>query len=120
MKNIHFLGNKKIEQVPFYVKAFDVCIIPYKLNEETKNLSPLKLYDFMSMGKAIVTTDFPVARQFSEVISVACSPEEFFKCISDALVEDDQNLFEKRRCIAAHNTWEDRVEKLSEIISSHF
>ncbi|MFV9646120.1 MAG: hypothetical protein ACNYWU_09885, partial [Desulfobacterales bacterium] len=49
MKNVYFLGIKEITQVPHYVRVFDVCIVPYKLNEQTENLSPLKLYDFMAM-----------------------------------------------------------------------
>jgi glycosyltransferase involved in cell wall biosynthesis len=119
MKNVHFLGSKKIKQVPNYIKAFDVGIIPYKLNEQTENLSPLKLYDFLAMGKKIVITDVPVAREFTEVVRIASSHDAFFDHIAEALNEDDQNLFEDRRRIAAMNTWGDRVEKLSEIITSH-
>ncbi len=119
MENVIFLGTKKIDQVPFYVKTFDVCIIPYKLNEQTKNLSPLKLYDFMAMGKEIVTTDFPVAREFKEVVRIAVSPDMFLNCIKESLEEENQSFFAKRRRIAAQNTWGHKVEKLSEIIMSH-
>ena len=42
-KNIHLLGQKPIDQVPYYVKHFNVCIIPYGKNEQSENLSPLKL-----------------------------------------------------------------------------
>jgi len=118
MMNVHFLGNKNINQVPFYVKAFDICIIPYKLNEQTENLSPLKLYDFMALGKEIVTTDVPVAREFKDVVRIADSPDNFLDCVLDALAEEDESLFSKRRQVASQNTWEDRVEKLSEIIMS--
>ena len=115
----YFLGNKKIDLVPHYVKVFDVCIVPYKLNEQTQNLSPLKLYDFMAMGKGIVTTDFPIAREFKDVLHIAESKETFVNCIVKTLSEKDKGLFAKRRQIAAQNTWEDRITTLSNIIESH-
>ena len=116
MKNVYFLGIKEITQVPHYVRVFDVCIVPYKLNEQTQNLSPLKLYDFMAMGKEIVTTDFPIAREFKDILHIAESNDSFVNCIKEALAENDEALFTKRRQIAAQNTWEERVGKLSEII----
>jgi hypothetical protein len=45
--NIHFLGLKKIGEIPNYINAFDVCIAPYKINEHSKNMSPLKIYDYL-------------------------------------------------------------------------
>ena len=119
MKNVYFLGIKEITQVPHYVRVFDVCIVPYKLNEQTQNLSPLKLYDFMAMGKEIVTTDFPIAREFKDILHIAESNDSFVNCIKEALAENDEALFTKRRQIAAQNTWEKRVGKLSEIIKYH-
>ena len=119
MKNIFFLGDKKIDQVPHYVKAFDACIVPYKLNEQTQNLSPLKLYDFMAMGKEIVTTNFPIAREFKDVLHIAESKENFVSCVEKSLSEKDKGLFAKRRQIAAQNTWDDRIATLSGIIESH-
>ena len=119
MKNVYFLGIKEITQVPHYVRVFDVCIVPYKLNEQTENLSPLKLYDFMAMGKEIVTTDFPIAREFKDILHIAESNDSFVNCIKEALAEKDEALFTKRRQIAAQNTWEDRIVELSGIIESH-
>jgi glycosyltransferase involved in cell wall biosynthesis len=119
MKNVYFLGIKEITQVPHYVRVFDVCIVPYKLNEQTENLSPLKLYDFMAMGKEIVTTDFPIAREFKDILHIAKSKETFVNCIVKTLSEKNKSLFAKRRQIAAQNTWEDRIVELSGIIESH-
>lgn len=119
LKNVYLLGNKPIGRVPYYVKAFDVCMVPYKLNEQTDNLSPLKLYDFLSMGKGIVTTAFPLSKQFKDVLHIAHSTESFVAGIEKALEDSDTGLFTKRRNIAAQNTWEDRVVEISGIINTH-
>ena len=73
MKNIHFLGIKEIRQVPYYIKVFDVCLLPYLINGETENLSALKLYDYMAAGKPIVSMDVPAAKEFARVIHIADS-----------------------------------------------
>jgi len=119
MTNVYFLGRKEIEQVPYYVKAFDVCLIPYKVNERAENASPLKLYDYMALGKPIVTTDFPAAKAFSDVVYIANSEKEFTHYVGVALSEQGGSLFLKRRRVAAKHTWEDRVEQLSELIQAH-
>jgi len=116
--NVHFLGLKEIELVPYYVKAFDVCFIPYVIDEETENLSPLKLYDFMASGKPIVTTAFPSAQEFKNIVYIAESKRAFTCCIEEALLESDNSLFNARRHTASLNTWDHRVNQLSCLIES--
>ena len=118
-KNIHFLGRKEIHQVPYYVKGFDVCLVPYTLNERAQNSSPLKLYDYMATGKPIVTTNFAAAGQFEDVIRIANSKKEFTRCIEEILSGENNGLCSKRRRIAAQNTWEDRITQQSVLIQSH-
>ena len=113
MNNVHFLGLKDIDAVPYYVKAFDVCFIPYVIDEETENLSPLKLYDFMATGKPIVTTAFPSAQEFKDIVYIADSKESFTQSIEVALLESDNGLFNARRHAASLNTWEHRTHQLS-------
>ena len=119
MKNAYFLGLKEIKQVPYYVKAFDACLVPYAINEQTENLSPLKLYDFMAAGKPIVATNFPAAQEFKDVIYLADSQETFALCVEKALHENNDALSIQRRRIASQNTWEHRVEQISGLIEVH-
>jgi len=118
-ENVHLPGPKPIDKVPYYVKHFDVCIIPYGKNEQSENLSPLKLYDYFALGKPVVTTDFPAARKFRHVIKISNSKESFLKNIEEALLNDSNQFFEKRRKIASENTWEHRIEEISKIIRLH-
>lgn len=118
LNNVHFLGLKEVTQVPYYIKAFDVGIIPYMINEETENLSPLKLYDFMAAGKPIVTTDFPAAIEFKDIVYIADRKETFTHRIYEALCGKDDSLYVKRRHTASQNTWDHRVSQLSRLIES--
>ena len=115
-KNVNFLGEKNIDELPFYVSAFDVCIIPYEINDETKNLNPLKLYDFMATGKPIVTTNIPAAQKYRKFIYIVNSSKNISKFINKALNEKNNRKKEERIKVASMNTWDHRVETLSKLI----
>ena len=119
MPNVHFLGPKPITDVPRYVKAFDVCLVPYALNDETRNLDALKIYDYLAAGKPVVTTNIPAVNRFRDVAYLADTDGEYLACIRRALSENDISLFDKRRSVAGDNTWEHRVDQLSGILERH-
>ena len=113
--NVHFLGCKPTEEIPQYINACDVCLIPYVDSEETRNINPLKLYEYFACGKPVVSVDIPSVRPFAEVVYIARDRETFIKCIEEALREDG-SLTSRRFGIAKQNTWEARVEQLSTLI----
>lgn len=119
MENVHFLKRKPISQVPYYVNAFDICIAPYIVNEHSQNISPLKIYDYMALGKPIVCTNFEAALKFKNVIYIGKSKQEFDECIKKGLSEINDSISLKRKRIALQNSWEDRVGKISKLILLH-
>src|SRR5690606_19088504 len=56
--NLHFLGPKKLEQLPAYLANFDVLILPFLCNEVTKSIYPLKINAYLASGKPVVATPF--------------------------------------------------------------
>jgi glycosyltransferase involved in cell wall biosynthesis len=119
LQNVYFLGRKHISLMPSYIKAFDVGIIPYQEDEHSKNISPLKLYDYLAAGKPIVTTDFPAVHEFNKLVRVASTKDKFVSCIEEALVNDTRALSLKRRSCALQNSWEIRMKQVSDILISH-
>jgi glycosyltransferase involved in cell wall biosynthesis len=118
-RNIWYLGLKSHDKVPHYIKAFDVCIIPYRITEETQNLSSLKLYEYMAMGKPIVTSDFKSIDKLKKYVRVAKQKNDFIKYIEDSLNEKNSDKVSERRSFAADNTWENRIMRISEKINCH-
>ncbi len=116
LPHVHFLGPKDVAAVPGYVAACDVCLLPYRINEWTKHIDSLKLYEYLACGKPVVATDLPLARRFSQVVRIVTNEGEFVSGMNDALKEDSPALQARRRQIAAQNTWEQRVAVLSAAI----
>jgi len=116
MPNVHFLGQKDVTLVPKYISAFDVCLLPYRINEWTRHIDSLKLYEYLACGKPVVATNVPAAQRFSDVVSVAESSAAFVAAVRDGLRGDDAELQAKRRGVAAQNTWERRIDAISAMI----
>lgn len=118
LTNVHFLGGKPVEEVPAYVGACDVCLMPYKLNEWTAHINPLKLYEYLAAGKPIVSTAIPAIEGFEHVIRIASNGDEFCQQVRCALNENSEDLAALRMQVAAQNTWDARVDKLSELVQA--
>jgi len=117
LPHVHFLGRKTVEEVPRYIAACDVCLLPYRINEWTRNIDSLKLYEYLACGKPVVATDVPAAQRFSEVVRIATTETEFITSISAVLNEDSPALQAKRQRVAAQHTWDRRVASLSATIA---
>lgn len=76
--NIHWLGQRSYDELPALVKGFDVCLMPFALNEATRFINPTKTLEYMAAGKPIVSTAVPdVVRNFTPIVDVAHSHDEF-------------------------------------------
>jgi glycosyltransferase involved in cell wall biosynthesis len=113
------MGKKPYEELPSFIKRFDVALIPYRINEVTKAVYPVKLHEYLILGKPVVSTDLPEVRQFGDVVSIARSKEEFVSEILKALKMNGEHEEKKRIEVARNNSWEKRVSEISRVIERH-
>jgi glycosyltransferase involved in cell wall biosynthesis len=107
MRNVHFLGPKPVDQVCAYQQHLDVCLLPYKLNDYTKYIYPLKLHEYLAGGKPVVGTPIRPLLEFSHVIKLADTHDEWSRAITESLTPDAITIdqIEKRRAIAKQFDW---------------
>jgi len=127
MPQVHLLGRKSAVDVPRYIAACDVCLLPYRVNAWTLSIDSLKLYEYFACGKPVVATDVPAAHRVAAgadgataegVIHIATTEREFVEDLRFALRGNSPVLQEARRRIAAQNTWDQRMDTLSAAIES--
>ncbi len=119
LPNVHWLGVKPPSVVPGYLLACQVCLLPYRHSIESDHIDPLKLYEGLASGKPIVSTPIPAVLPYGHLVRLASTPGEYEAAISAALAEQDEEMAAKRRTAAAANTWDMRVEQLSDLIRIH-
>jgi len=116
--NIYCLGTKDYRTLPQYIKAFDVCLLPYVLNEYTRYNFPLKFWEFMATGKPIVATNTPAFDDFKDFIPVCGSKDAFAAALADALKGHQDSKKNLRIDEARKNTWQKRISTMLEHISN--
>jgi len=115
--NIHWLGQRDYAQLPSYLKSFDVCLMPFALNEATEYINPTKTLEYMAGGRPIVSTAVAdVVHHFTPVVAVADSPEEFVNAVRSAATAPDAAMIERGLEQAAHNSWTSIVAQMERII----
>jgi glycosyltransferase involved in cell wall biosynthesis len=125
LSNVRILGFKPTNEVPLYIHNFDVCLIPFLRNQFNLECDPLKFYQYMAMGKAVVSTPVIVAQRYRGACYLGATPEEFIAQISVALDEGNrEDLQEKRSAVAQAHSWKtlvtDACVTLGEITSKQW
>ncbi len=109
-KNVKMLGQKPYEQIPHYGKCFDVAIMPWRQSRWIEACNPVKLKEYLALGKPIVSTPFAELQKYRDVVYQAKTPEEFAKCIEKALAEDCPERVAVRRKKVEMSTWDSKAE----------
>lgn len=117
--NIHLLGMQPVSSLPAYIKGMDVCLMPYRLNEATRNIYPLKLHEYMATGKPVVTTAIPAVAAFHDLMYIADSADAFEQHVAQALLERDPQRLVQRQACAQQHSWEVHVEQKMRLIKQH-
>jgi glycosyltransferase involved in cell wall biosynthesis len=112
-KNIHWLGGRPYAELPAYAKLFDLCLMPFALNEATEYINPTKALEYMATGRPIVSTAVAdVISNFSNVIHIARSSSEFEELCRRCLESRDEVRIGKGLAMTRENTWERMVSRL--------
>ncbi len=117
LPNIYFLGKKPVSALPAYVQALDVCINPQVINDITMVNYPLKIDEYLAMGKPVVATKTKEMEMFDDCIYLGETPDDHAALVEKALAEDNENLKEYRITLAESHTWEIAAGKIFSAIN---
>lgn len=113
--NIFYLGEKRYKDLPDYLQYFDACILPFKLTKMTEGSDPIKVYEYISAGKIVVSTKLPEVEKYNGIF-IANSNEEFSDMIERAINDANEGIKERLIDIAKDNSWEKRAITADRII----
>lgn len=91
--NAYYLGDKHYRLLPQYLNSFDICIIPIKVSSQHGG-EPIKLYEYLAMGKPIVTTKVGGSEVFKDFpqVRIAESSEDFIRSLQFFIEKVKANL----------------------------
>ena len=111
--NVALLGEKEYSELPAYLAGMDACMIPFRANETTRDVFPMKFFEYMACGLPVVVTGLPALAEYADYCYIAAGPGDFTVKLAAALAEDDPAARRERSALAAANSWPGRMEELS-------
>jgi len=118
LANVHHLGQKRFEELPAYCAAFDVALIPMKMNELTLNVNPLKLREYLAAGVPVVSAPLPEVLAYQDMVKFATTADELIKAAEEWLKKDRKELAPILSQRVANESWDAKVEEISKIIEN--
>jgi len=114
--NMHWLGAKPHEQLPNYLRHFDICLNPLAITPQNDRRSPLRLYDYLATDKPIISTAIAEALAMRNLVMTFASATEGAELIRKATAPGYTFDLDARRAFLRENTWEARAKQFLESV----
>lgn len=111
---IRFVGRRPYAEMPAFMQAFDVCLVPFVHNRLTAGVNPIKLREYLAAGRPTVATALPETEPYGDVVELV-RDGDWPAAVARAVMEDDERRRAQRRARVAGESWDvtfDRVEGL--------
>jgi teichuronic acid biosynthesis glycosyltransferase TuaH len=116
--NVSWVGPKPFEELPAYLGAIDVGIVPYNDSPFNRSSFPMKTLEYLAAGRPVISTDLPATRWLdSPWIDVATTPAAFADAVVAAAARPrTEQSVHARRAFAAQHTWARRAEAFAQCL----
>ena len=115
LPNCHFLGLRPNEQLPAYLAQCDVCLNLFDSSDLSRDVSPLKFFEYLATGKPIVSTPQPEQiLQYAGDIHIAATPEAFLDACEQALADTSPERTARRIELGRACSWDSRVAQMEQ------
>ena len=115
--NLYWLGGRDYSVLPNYCKAFDVCMMAFAINAATQYINPTKALEYLATGKPVIGTPVrDVVRQYSDLVEIASTAEEFVQAAERALANPNRERIAKGIEKARASSWESTVATMQGLI----
>jgi len=113
LENVSFIGEVPYANLPYYLEGFDVCLLPFQIIPLTLATNPVKIYEYLSAGKEVVSIALPEIKQFGDLVRTGTDHATFLTALDEALhAPPDAQERARRRQFANEQTWSHRVQDL--------
>ena len=118
LPNCHLLGLRPNEQLPQYLAQFDVCLNLFDNGDLSRDVSPLKFFEYLATGKPIVSTPQPEqVLDYADAVEIAGTPEEFIAACQRALQDNTPERTERRIAYGRASAWDARVAQMEQLLT---
>ncbi len=118
--NIHYTGQRRYDELPAYLGGWDVCLLPFAMNEATRFVSPTKTLEYMAAERPIVSTPIAdVVSSYGHIVYVADTPSSFVNACARALAAtpaDRATRAAAAGAVLAGTSWDVTASRMEQLI----
>lgn len=118
MPNVKFCGSKSLQEVPAYINALDICLNLQVINDITIGNYPLKIDEYLALGKPVVATQTIGMKPFKEYVYLGTPGSDYVALIEKAIEEETRQKRFKRIAFARSHSWKNILNNIYEAIES--
>jgi len=119
-QNVHYLGQQSYKALPQFLAGWDVCLLPFALNEATRFISPTKVLEYMAAELPIVSTAIrDVEQPYGDIVAIGHDQQEFIAHCERALAqtpEDSAQMASRMREVVASTSWDATADHMHALI----
>ncbi|MEA2420585.1 MAG: hypothetical protein QOE60_2791 [Thermoleophilaceae bacterium] len=116
LPNVHLLGSRTYAALPSVLRGADVALVPYAINELTRSVFPMKVFEYLAAGLPVVTTPLPALADTNGVV-IAADAQATVAAIERALAEDGPAARRDRSAAVREHSWETRLTEIGSYLS---
>jgi UDP-galactopyranose mutase len=120
-QNVHYLGQQSYKALPHFLAGWDVCLLPFALNEATRFISPTKVLEYMAAELPIVSTPIrDVERPYGGIVAIGHDHNEFICHCEAALTQTPEQaaaMAAAMREVVARTSWDATADRMHELIA---
>jgi glycosyltransferase involved in cell wall biosynthesis len=117
LPNVHLLGARPYLKLPEVLRGADVALVPYAINDLTRSVFPMKVYEYLAAGLPVVTTPLPALAETTGAVIAADAPATV-AAVERALAEDGPAARRARSAAVRDNSWDARLDEIDSYLSS--
>ena len=122
--NIHYLGQQDYAALPGFLAGWDVCLMPFAINEATRFISPTKVLEYMAAELPIVSTPIAdVVGPYGDVVAIAAGAQEFGLACAEALALEPAARAAKAAAMreqVARTSWERTAQAMAALLDAAY
>jgi glycosyltransferase involved in cell wall biosynthesis len=110
LDNVFFTGSVPYTDLPAIAKGYNACMLPYKVNELTDSIMPLKIKEYIATGIPVISTPIKEALKLTDYIIVAHSVSEWKDALGEVLLgnQRSEDISQKRDRFLEHESWQEK------------
>ena len=112
LPNVHLLGSRPYGALPDVLRGADVALVPYAINDLTRSVFPMKVFEYLAAGLPVVTTPLPALADTPGVV-VAPDAAATVAAVEGALSDDGHAARQARSQEVLGNSWEARLDEIA-------